>query len=341
MRSANVFLPDFSHIYVEKGALEFPLTKRLLDRFSASVRVPILDYKKVFNRGRQNFQIQKQSMKLILAVKQPPFLYPITEIQPSAGYQNHFYATPLINCLYNCDYCFLQGMYPSGNMVLFVNENDFFSAIVERLEYGHSSNNPLVISPSYNTDLMAIEKLVPLTRSWINFCYKTENLVLEFRTKSALFRPLEDITPIPTILFAWTLSPKRVIDTHEFGTPNLNRRLKAALGAIKRGWRVRLCFDPVLFYDGWEQDYAVFLDQVFTTLPADRIEDATLGYFRMNKDFFQRIRKQNPKSPLYYQSYELHNDVISLSLEKQKLMHTYLEKVLIKYLPVEKLLFWN
>lgn len=341
MRSADVFLPDFSHIYIEEGALEFPLTRQLLERLPASVHIPIKDYKKFFNRGRQNFQIQKQSMKLVLAVKKPPFLYPVTEIQQSAGYENHFYATPLINCLYNCDYCFLQGMYASGNMVLFVNEKDFFSAVLNRLENGHSPGNPLVVSPSYNTDIMAMEKLVPLTRSWINFCQKTENLILEIRTKSALFSPLDDITTFPQILLAWTLSPQNIIEAHEFETPNLDRRLKAVLRAIRRGWQVRLCFDPVLFYEGWQQDYSAFFDHVFTVLPPDRIKDVTLGYFRMNKEFFQRIRKQKPESRLYYESYDLNGDVVSLSSEKQQLIRDDLEKVLVKYLPAEKLLFWN
>mgnify|MGYP006970641936 FL=1 len=30
----------------------------------------------------------------------------------------------MMNCIYDCSYCYLKGMYPSGHMVLFVNIED-------------------------------------------------------------------------------------------------------------------------------------------------------------------------------------------------------------------------
>ena len=35
----------------------------------------------------------------------------------------------MFNCIYDCDYCYLQGMYPSANIVVFVNHEDFFDAV--------------------------------------------------------------------------------------------------------------------------------------------------------------------------------------------------------------------
>jgi len=51
MRSAPVYLPDFSHIYIEEGAEKYPLTQDILQRFPDAVHVSIPDYKTAFNRS--------------------------------------------------------------------------------------------------------------------------------------------------------------------------------------------------------------------------------------------------------------------------------------------------
>ena len=80
-----------------------------------------------------------------------------------------FYITPMLNCLYNCDYCFLQGMYPSGNIVIFVNQNDLQEAITKEVVEMKFQSPPKIISVSYNTDLLAMEHILPLTKNWIKF----------------------------------------------------------------------------------------------------------------------------------------------------------------------------
>ena len=37
------------------------------------------------------------------------------------------------NCIYDCRYCFLQGMYRSAHYVVFINYEDYQWAIEERL----------------------------------------------------------------------------------------------------------------------------------------------------------------------------------------------------------------
>ena len=87
-KSDNFFLPDFSHIYVEEGAENFPMTDDILKRLPSAEAVSVQDYKSVFNRSGQDFQAQKKSMKLILAVKKDGFLYEATDVVQDAGYRN-------------------------------------------------------------------------------------------------------------------------------------------------------------------------------------------------------------------------------------------------------------
>ena len=66
------FQPNFSHIYVERDAFDFELTDLTLSKFPRATVIKIGHYKDVFNRPGQDFQIQKSSMKLILAKKTEP-----------------------------------------------------------------------------------------------------------------------------------------------------------------------------------------------------------------------------------------------------------------------------
>ena len=35
----------------------------------------------------------------------------------------------MLNCVYDCSYCFLQGMFNSANYLVFVNYEDYFKEI--------------------------------------------------------------------------------------------------------------------------------------------------------------------------------------------------------------------
>ena len=153
----------FSHIYIEERALSYPFTDRIFQRFPKAERIIIGHYKNVFNRPRQDFVLQKQYPKLILAVKEEnSFLYEGPEVCEDFGYDNFYYASTLLNCLYDCDYCYLQGLYPSANIVAFVN----IEISLRRLKNSWLEGQ-LYLCVSYDTDLLAFEGLFSYTSCWI------------------------------------------------------------------------------------------------------------------------------------------------------------------------------
>ena len=340
MKSAQNFLPDFSHIYIEDGAEKYPLAKDIIKRFPKAEKIYIPDYKTVFNRSGQDFIQQKKSMNLILAVKKPPFLYESTDIIQDAGFENFVYTTPLLNCLYNCQYCFLQGMYPSANLVAFANEDDFFKAARNAVVQRKNKNQPLVLSISYNTDLLASENIIPFCRHWIEFASTQSDILIEIRTKSALFNVLKNVKPHKNVLLGWTLSPQEVIEKYEWDTPPLDRRLNAVRQALEKGWKVRLCFDPVMIIPQWQKVYGRFLDELFEAIPVDQIYDAVVGVFRMNKDFFQRARKREPKVDIYYKDYELNKSVLSISEEVHEEVKTFMLEKLEQHFSLDLIDIW-
>ena len=55
-------------------------------------------------------------------------------------------------------------------------------------------NKPMIVSISYNTDLLAMENLFPMVSRWIEFARTRKNLIIEIRTKSSFFH---SIKPLP------------------------------------------------------------------------------------------------------------------------------------------------
>jgi spore photoproduct lyase len=323
----------YSHIYIEKAARGAPEIDKLLARFSDATVIEIETYQQIFNRSRQNFRAQKASPALILAKKRDGLLYRGSDVAPDFGQENFYYNALILNCLYDCSYCYLQGMYNSANTVIFVNKEDFFQAVKEELKIKKS----LYLCVSYDSDLLAFETLIPYSRQWIEFADATPGLLIELRTKSANFKSISDLKPSESVVLAWTLSPASVVERHEAKTPSLTARLRAARQAIERGWKIRLCFDPVLRVKDWDKVYPEFIGQVFSQLPVAGIRDVSLGVFRINSQYFKRLRNVRIESEIISYPFERAGQIFTYSKKEQEEMLERLSAETARYLPNEKI----
>ncbi|XDD50392.1 radical SAM protein [Leptospira sp. WS92.C1] len=334
MRSDNFISPKrFSHIYLEESAKDHPKTTEILSKFPNSHVIPIDSYKEVFNPSSQNFQTQKRSPKLILAKRKEQFLYSGSGVAPDFGYQFFYYNALVLNCLYNCSYCYLQGMYSSANLVVFVNNEDYIRETAEQLKL----SKPLYLCISYDTDLLALENTLGYCKEWIEFANIHPDLIVELRTKSANFKSIARLKPTSNIILAWTLSPESVIAEHEPLTPRLSSRLKNIKEALEAGWQVRLCLDPILNVPKWKSIYSDFISRIFEQIPGDKLREISLGVFRMNSDYFKNSKKRRPDSYLFYLPMETHSFVKSYPEELEKEMFAHVEKELESFVSKEKI----
>ena len=100
-------------IFVEREVLDHPIAQKVIRRLKHADVFEIDRYQEMFNRRQQNFRIQKQNPALILARKHDNFVLPAPQ-----GFgldaQKNYYFSHMYNCIYDCRYCFLQGMYSSA-----------------------------------------------------------------------------------------------------------------------------------------------------------------------------------------------------------------------------------
>lgn len=330
----------FSHIYIEKEAKDHPRTKRILQRFPEAQIILIDHYKDVFCRKGQNFLLQQCSLNLILAVKQGNLIYEGAPVCQSFGNENFYYTSCMMNCVYDCEYCYLKGMYPSGNIVIFVNLEDIFDEIEEKLK-----DQAMYLCISYDTDILAMEEITGYAAEWIRFAKERincgERLKIEIRTKSADMGFWKKHSPVSEIIYAVTLSPQPVIDAYEHKTPPLKQRIASAGEAVRRGFTVRLCFDPMIYVKNWEQKYEEMVRQVFEEIDMEKIEDVSVGTFRVSQDYLKKMRKLNPCSAVVQFPYQNDGGVYHYPGGLAEKMEGFLVENLKQKLPEDKIFLWE
>ncbi len=290
----------FSHIYVEKRVLNDSYVQKILTKFKDAEIIEINHYKDRFNPYYQSFRAQKQAQSLILAKKEAPFIYGASELIQKQD-KNFFYTTPMLNCIYDCHYCFLQGMYPSSNLVLFVNFEDFFSE-VERV---YKKLGSMFLSISYDTDILAVENLFGIAKKWAEFV-KNKDIKLELRTKAV---NVDGFEYQENIVFAFSLSPEIVIEKYEKYTPKLDSRIKAVKKVINKGFRPVIVFDPVIKVPNYKKVYEEFIKKVFREIDYKKVESIVYGTFRMNSTQFKTIKKEL-LSDIYYYPYSVKSGIV-------------------------------
>lgn len=305
-----------------------------MEKFDRSHIVVIDHYKEVFNRPNQSFAAQSKSKKLILARKEGKFLHEGSQYSDGFGIQQFFYASSVMGCLYDCDYCYLQGLYPSANTVVFINLEDAFAQLLPYLE------KETLVATSYDTDTLAIESLSAQTRRWLEFAEKYANLYLEIRTKSANYRALKSIRPNPRVTLAWTLSPQTIIERYEHDTPSLMQRINAIQEAIRMGWPVRICIDPVIYTEAFETLYPDLIDTLFQHIDPSTIEHLTLGSFRMSTSHLRSLKKLSRSDVAFY-PYAVHDEMATYPVSiESRILETLLAKAR-AYLKEERIRTWQ
>lgn len=332
----DYFNPFFSHIYVEKSVRNHARTQNILAKFPSAQIIEIGHYKDVFCRSRQNIRLQHCAQKLVLAARQGTLLYEGAPVCQRFGNEHFYYVSCAMNCIFDCAYCYLKGMYPSANIVVFVNLEDIFAEVERVLE-----NHPLYLCVSYDTDLLALEPLIGFVQEWCAFAAKHAQLTIEIRTKCANKAFVQSIVPMPNVIYAYTISPQAVIDAFEHHTASLSDRLFCAAALMRAGCPVRLCFDPMIYLPGWKAHYSEMMNQVYCSIAVDQLLDVSIGTFRISQDYLKNMRKQAKDSAVIWFPFQKEDGYCHYPDPLMEEMESFLTAQIVEKIDREKIFRWN
>jgi len=319
-------------LYIEAAVADLPRTQAILKRFPKARRIAIQQYSELFNPKAQNFRLQKQNPALILAEKQDGFVLP-APLNYNIGGQQNFYFSHMMNCVYDCRYCFLQGMYRSANYVVFVNYEDFF-ADIERTQASLGREAGWFFS-GYDCDSLALEPITKFIDSTLPVLHDLPNARLELRTKSTHIQPLLAREALANCVVAFSLSPSAIVDALEHKTARLEKRLDAAVASPEKGWPIGLRFDPVIYTDDFERLYADLFHQVFTRLPRTAVHSVSLGPFRMPQAFYKKMVQLYPEEPMFAVDMDTRERQSGYAAASEERLLSFCRDQILRYIPQE------
>ena len=317
-------------IYLEEAVARHPRALALLARFKDAMVIPIDRYGSVFNRRSQSFRLQKAKPALIIAEKHRGHVLP-TPPTYGIGAEANYYFSHMLNCLYDCRYCFLQGMYRSAHYVLFVNYESFYDAIDERLA-AHPDEAVHLFS-GYDCDSLAMEGLTGFVASALPFFATRPRAVLELRTKSVQTRPLRELDPIPNCVVAYSLMPGPLAERLDHRAPDVSRRIETMVSLARRGWQIGLRFDPLVAHPDFETLYTDLFAEVFSRLPLEQLHSVSYGPMRFPKAMFKNIVRLYPEEPVFAGPFDRRGKTVAYTDADEAEMRAFCRDSLERYAP--------
>ena len=198
-----------------------------------------------------------------------------------------------MNCPYDCDYCYLQSYLSSSLITVAGNLDELLESAGSKVK-----ENPGIrwrIGTGEYMDSLALDFLTDSASIVARYFADIENCTMEFKTKSTHIHNLLEQNIQRNSVLSWSLNTEYLINSVESMTPSLNDRLSAALFAVKSGFRVGFHFDPLIFYENWENDYTQLITKLAETIPSEKICWISIGTFRYSQGLkeFLRVKKWN------------------------------------------------
>jgi spore photoproduct lyase len=102
------------------------------------------------------------------------------------------------------------------------------------------------------------------------------------------------------VVIGFSMNTPHAIALLEQGTAMLEERLEAIKLCEEMGFWIAFHFDPMVWYPGWEKDYRMVVDRIFSTMKnPEKIAWWSLGGFRTMPSLKQRLRGYGRHLPLF------------------------------------------
>ncbi|PIE64497.1 MAG: DNA photolyase [Desulfobacterales bacterium] len=191
-------------------------------------------------------------------------------------------------CGFDCSYCSIQSFYHGGTVRFIEDLDTHLNAIkLDQNRYYH-------IGTGQSSDSLMWGNKYGLLDSLSRFAAHNPNVILEMKSKSGridFFLEKENRPPI-NMLFSWSLNSPVVIAHEEKGTAKLYRRLESARRLADIGCPIGFHFHPIVWYQGWQNDYRAIVHQLTNRFQPEEIVMISLGTITFIKAVLKRIRKR-------------------------------------------------
>lgn len=292
----------FSSVLVEKDIEFDPLVKEILNKLPQSTEKIIIDsYEKVFGKVKKPYLQKRDNLNLILAHKKGRLVKPAPDAYGLSG-SPHYYFVHSYNCIYECEYCYLQGYFNSPDIVVFTNRSEIKQQILD-IYNEHNNDKEIWFHAGEFSDSLALSHITKECEFYWDVFSKMPKAKLELRTKSANIKILKTLPPQKNIIVSYSLSPEHQIKSYDRKTATYKQRLNCLKELSELGHPIAIHLDPIIYTPEFEQQYTQLLKDLSESIDLKKLCYISLGVVRFTKDVYLQLEKNYPTSSLHQQNF--------------------------------------
>lgn len=287
---------SISTLYVDRRALRYSETGKM--RAALNLPATVIDDPGLVYQDLAGAEdtVARGKQVMLLTLNRGPFLRkcPGTRYYRCCGYKIlHIGAF----CTMDCSYCILQAYFHPPVLQYYVNQ-DKMERELDRAFAG--ARRPLRIGTGEFTDSLIWNACTDLNPRLVNKFAGQRKAVLELKTKTVNVADLKPLAHNRKTVVAWSLNTERIMASDERETTTLSQRLAAARACRELGYPVAFHFDPIVLYEGCEEEYLAVVDRMFEAVSPEHIVWISLGTFRFMPQLKSVIQERFPDSRIVY-----------------------------------------
>lgn len=280
-------------LYIEKSLKTNLQAQKILEKNKNTPIIWIDNHKNIFDKSIA----WNKEKTMILAkwknfIQNAPDWYGFSET-------NAFFLKNSINCVFDCDYCYLKWAFKNDDLLFFLDYETMKEEVINNINKQTNWLSNRFYSSDYS-DNLATDNLTDFTSEFIPFFETLENTKLEIRTKSNNIWNLLKLNPAKNTEIAFSLNPKEVIETYEHKTSPLDERIKSINTLLDAGWQVGIRFLPLVEIENYQKVYDNLIEYIKDKIDFSSISSVFIGGLLYTNDDYNKILSKYTKLDLLY-----------------------------------------
>lgn len=288
----------FNKVFIEQDIQQNPYTLKILSQIKYNEKLIIDNMDDIWGRVKKPYLQKRETLNLFIAtkkgtlVKEAPVAY-------GHGHEKHFYYIHAYNCIYECQYCYLQGYFNTPDLVLFVNHEQIIEQMKDLIELKENEN--AWFHAGEYSDSLNLSHITQELDLYFDFFRKHPKCRMELRTKSVNIKELLRLQPVDNVYVSFTISSSQGAKAFDYKCPTVSSRLKAIKKLVAHGYNIGIHFDPIIYHEDFLKEYKELLRELALVLPPNKLGYISIGVVRFTKDVYREVENNYPDSKIHTQ----------------------------------------
>lgn len=272
-------------ILYEENIKNYELGQKLLEKYRDVPMKIIENHNNIPEmRNKQNSEFVDIKKNLIIGIRKTHNFVP--------NHKTSDFLVPYTSsgCTAMCMYCYLVCNYNKcAYLRLFVNREEMLDKIIRT---ANKSEKELTFEIGSNSDLI-LENTITQNLEWTIPKFAENNKgYLTFPTKFDMVEPILNLNHNGRVIVRMSVNPSKIIQRVEFGTSNLENRVKAINKFKKAGYKIGILIAPIIFIDNWEEEYEKLIIYLSENLSDEVKKEAFFELIFMTYSYVHKMINQ-------------------------------------------------